>query len=265
MAWQASPMPASLLADYSRQAQTYDRTRAASPSVLAPLRLALSGAPGRRLADVGGGTGNYAAALQREGWETVVIDRSPEMLARAREKGLETICADAQRLPLADASFDAAMLVSMLHHVEDPAAALGEAQRILRPGGRLAVMLFTREDVEDLWLLELFPSSRLWMQATHPPLAQLVELLPGAQRHPLVFEDLDDASVAVLAAHPEKVLDERWRNQTSYFERLGRDHPQELREGLERLREQIAAGRAPTRAGRASVLEWRKDRIVRPA
>jgi demethylmenaquinone methyltransferase/2-methoxy-6-polyprenyl-1,4-benzoquinol methylase len=251
-------VPASLLPDYSQQALTYDRTRAASPSVLVPLRLALAGAPGPRLADIGGGTGNYAMALQREGWDPVVIDRSPEMLARAREKGLTTLAADAQRLPLADASFDAAMLVSMLHHVEDPAAALTEAQRILRPGGRLAVMAFTREDIEDLWFLELFPGTRAWMRATHPPLAQLLGLLGGAQRHELLFGDLEDASLAALAAHAEKVLDERWRRQTSYFERLQRDHPDELREGLERLRRQVAAGCAPTRLARASVLAWRK-------
>jgi demethylmenaquinone methyltransferase/2-methoxy-6-polyprenyl-1,4-benzoquinol methylase len=252
-------MSASLLPDYSNQAQTYDHTRAASQSVLAPLRLALASAPGRRLADIGGGTGNYAAALAQEGWEPVVIDRSHDMLARAREKGLVTISADAQQLPLEDASFDAAMLLSMLHHVEDQAAALAEARRILRPGGRLAVMVFTREDVEDLWFLDLFASTRPWMYATHQPLQRLLTLLPGAERHELVFEDLDDASLAALAAHPEKVLDERWRRQTSYFERLQRDQPDELREGLERLRAQISAGRAPTRAGKASVLAWTKS------
>jgi SAM-dependent methyltransferase len=81
----------SLLPDYSRQADRYDETRGASPSVLRPLREALKGAPGRRLADVGGGTGNYALALSREGWNPVVVDRSPEMLARAAAKGLETV------------------------------------------------------------------------------------------------------------------------------------------------------------------------------
>ncbi len=79
-------MPRGLLPNYSRQAETYDRTRAASPSVLAPLRAALEGAPGPHLADVGEGTGNYALALQQEGWDPVVIDRSTEMLARAAGK-----------------------------------------------------------------------------------------------------------------------------------------------------------------------------------
>jgi hypothetical protein len=40
---------------------------------------------------------------------------------------------------------------------------------------------------------------------------------------------------------------------------MGRDHPQELRAGLDRLREDIAAGRAPARAGTATVLAWTKS------
>ncbi len=248
----------SLLRDYSRQAETYDRTRAASPSVLRPLREALAGAPGRRLADIGGGTGNYAQALAREGWEPVVLDRSAGMLGHAAAKGLQTMEADATSLPLADASFDAAMLVSMLHHVEEPRAALAEAARILRPGGRLAVMAYTCEDIEDLWLSDFFPSTRAWMSASHPAEGDLLALLPGAWRLPVVFEDLVDASLAALAAHPEKLLDENWRRQTSYFERLARDHPRELRDGLSRLARMVARESAPSRPGRGSVLAWRK-------
>lgn len=248
----------SLLPDYSRQAETYDETRAASPSVLAPLREALSGAPGRRLADIGGGTGNYARALATEGWEPVVIDRSAAMLARAGEKGLATVEADAQRLPFAEESFDAAMLVSMLHHVRNAAAALREARRILRPGGRLAVMLFMREDIEALWCLDYFPSTRAWMEESHPCLAELLGHLPGARRLAVGFQDLQDASLAALSARPELILEERWRRQTSYFERLGRDHPDELRAGLERLARELAEGRAPDGHGGATVLAWTK-------
>jgi demethylmenaquinone methyltransferase/2-methoxy-6-polyprenyl-1,4-benzoquinol methylase len=247
-----------VLRDYSRQAETYDTTRSASPSVLAPLREALAGAPGRKLVDVGGGTGNYAAALAREGWDPVVVDRWPAMLARATAKGLATLEGDAQHLPLEDASADAVMLVSMLHHVEDPGRALAEAKRILRPGGRLALMAFTREELEDLWYSDWFPSTRAWMDRSHPGLQELLDHLPGARRLPLEFHDLEDASLAALAAHPEKLLEPRWRRQTSYFERLERDHPDELRAGLERLRAAVDRGEPPRSKGTASVLAWAK-------
>jgi demethylmenaquinone methyltransferase/2-methoxy-6-polyprenyl-1,4-benzoquinol methylase len=248
----------SLLRDYSNQARTYDETRAASPSVLAPLREALEGAPGRRLADVGGGTGNYARALRDEGWDPVVIDREPGMLARAAAKGLETIEADAQNLPLADESVDAVMLVSMLHHVEEPARALAEAQRILRPGGRLALMVFTREDTAESWLNDYFPSTREWMLASHQPLDELLALLPGARRIEVVFRDLEDGSLAALSAYPEKIVEPEWHRQTSYFERLGRDHPDELAAGLARIRAELAEGVAPNEPGLASVIAWVK-------
>jgi demethylmenaquinone methyltransferase/2-methoxy-6-polyprenyl-1,4-benzoquinol methylase len=248
----------SLLRDYTNQARTYDETRAASPSVLGPLREALEGAPGRRLADVGGGTGNYARALREAGWDPVVIDREPAMLARAAAKGLETIEADAQRLPLGDASVDAVMLVSMLHHVEQPAAAIAEAQRILRPGGRLALMVFTREDTAASWLNDYFPSTQEWMLASHSPLDELMALLPGARRIEVRFRDLEDGSLAALSAYPEKIVEPEWHRQTSYFERLARDHPDELAAGLARLRGELAAGTAPREPGLASVLAWSK-------
>lgn len=186
----------SLLPDYSGQAQRYDETRSASPSVLRPLREALKDAPGSRLADLGGGTGNYALALSREGWVPVVVDRSVEMLVQAADKGLETVEADAERLPFENESFDAVTMISMLHHVEDHGAALTEARRILRRGGRLALMGFTDKDAASLWVLDYFPSSRQWMKVTHPPLAEVLEELPGARLLDFEFEDMEDASLA---------------------------------------------------------------------
>jgi ubiquinone/menaquinone biosynthesis C-methylase UbiE len=128
-----------------------------------------------RLAGIGGGTGNYSQALQQEGWAPIVVDRSSAMLARAAAKGLQVIEADAQRLPIVDASFDAVAMVSMLHHVDDRDAALGEARRILRPGGKLVLLVFTAEDAASLWVLDYFPVSRAWMKATHPPRAGLLK------------------------------------------------------------------------------------------
>jgi demethylmenaquinone methyltransferase/2-methoxy-6-polyprenyl-1,4-benzoquinol methylase len=248
----------SLLPDYSRQAERYDETRSASPSVLRRLREALEGARGRRLADIGGGTGNYALALMREGWEPVVVDRSADMLARAVAKGLETVAADAQLLPFDDETFDAVTMISMLHHVEDRSAALAEARRILGVGGRLVLMGFTGEDAATLWVPDYFPSSRRWMEATHPPRAAILEELPGARPVAFEFDDMQDASLAALAADPERVLEAAETGATSYFERMQRDHPDELRAGLARLRHDITAGRAPRHAGTATVLCWTK-------
>jgi SAM-dependent methyltransferase len=248
-----------LLADYRRQAEHYDETRSASPSVLRVLHSALEGAPGLRLADIGGGTGNYALAFKREGWEPVVVDRSPEMLERAAAKGLEVVEADAQRLPFEDESFDAVTMISMLHHVENRDAALVEARRILRPGGRLALKGFTGEDAATLWILNYFPSSRNWMEATHPPQAAILEELPGARLLDFEFEDMQDASLAALSADPERVLEAGESGATSYFERMRRDHPDELRAGLAQLRHDIASGRAPRRPGTATVLSWTKS------
>ena len=182
------------------------------------------------------------------------MDRQPEMLARAAAKGLETLPGDARNLPLPDESADAVMLVSMLHHVEDPAAALAEARRILRPGGRLALMAFTREDVEDLWLSDYWPSTRAWIVASHPSLAELLALLPGARTLEVIYRDLEDGSLAALSAFPELTADPRWHRQTSYFERLQRDHPEELEAGLQRLRDDLENGTAPRTPGTASVL-----------
>jgi SAM-dependent methyltransferase len=248
-----------LLPDYSRQAGHYDETRSASPSVLSPVREALTGAPGRRLADIGGGTGNYALVLAQEGWEPVVADRSPAMLARAAAKGLETVEALAERLPFEDEAFDAAVMISMLHHVEDRHAALAEARRILRPDGRLVLVGFTGEDAASLWILDYFPSSRPWIEATHPPQAAILDELPGARLSSFQIRDMDDESLAALSADPARLVEAAEQGRTSYFERMQRDHVDELRAGLARLREDIAAGRAPRRAGTATVLRWTKS------
>jgi SAM-dependent methyltransferase len=180
------------------------------------------------------------------------------MLAHADAKGLPTTLGDARELPFADASFDAAMLVAMIHHVDSPQRALAEARRVLRPGGRLALMAFTREDVDDSWCIDYFPASRPWMYESHPRVDELLAELPGARRVPVVYDDVRDGSMAALLGRPELLLDPARRAQTSFFERMERDHADELRAGLVRLQRELREGRAPRRAGGASMIAWIK-------
>jgi SAM-dependent methyltransferase len=253
--------------EYSRQAQTYDQTRSASPSVLAPLLEALEGAPGRRLLDVGGGTGNYALALRDHGFEPTVYDLNEAMLAHAAAKGLPTATGDASSLPFADGSWDAVMLVSMLHHVPDWRASVAEAQRVLVGGGRLVLMGWAREHVEHVtWLHDYFPTARAWMSEHHVSFAEILTALPGAHVIQFEFHDVQDASVSALQRVPHMLVDPEIHRQTSYFERLADTAPDELREGLARLEADLAAGIDPdatvadarARLGDACVVAWTK-------
>jgi SAM-dependent methyltransferase len=217
--------------------------------------------------DVGGGTGNYALALREEGWDPLVVDLSASMLARAQAKGLRTLQADATALPLADECMDAAMLVAMLHHVPQWRAAVHEARRVLRRGGRLALMGWTREHMERVtWVRDYFPSMDEWLALDHPTLADLEAELPGARMLRVDFDDVQDASLSALQRRPELLLDAQWRGQTSYFDKLEHRFPAELRAGLVRLRADLDAGENPdarvaaARAefGDAAVLAWIK-------
>ncbi len=96
--------------------------------------------PDGRLLDIGTGTGRVLELLAPRVREALGVDASKAMLAlaRARLSGLDFAhcavrLADMYRLPLADPSFDTVVLQMVLHHAEDPAGAVLEAARVLRP------------------------------------------------------------------------------------------------------------------------------------
>ena len=252
--------------DYVCQAKTYDTTRAASPSVLAPIREAFDGLAAGSVLDVGGGTGNYAQAMATGGWQPVVIDRSPDMLARAAAKGLATCRADAADLPMDDGSVDAVMLVSMLHHVPDWSSALDEARRVVRPGGVVALMAFTREQLAAHGVEAYFPETMAHFADQHQARAELLAALPGAREHLVFYEDVVDGSLAALARRPRLLLDPEVRRQTSFVEWAAQHRPAELSEGTDRLAADLLVDgtlhgdHLTLRAdlGDASVLSWQR-------
>lgn len=94
--------------------------------------------------DLGCGTGQVAAALAPFVTRVIAVDRSGEMLQAARRRvrdagNVEVRRGDLEALPIADGELDAATLLLVLHHIPDPAAALAEAARVLRGGGRLVI------------------------------------------------------------------------------------------------------------------------------
>jgi SAM-dependent methyltransferase len=95
---------------------------------------------GRRLLDLGCGHGMMAVVLARRGAHVTAVDLSGGYLREAQQRAVVNgvnvacVCADGERLPFADASFDGIWGNAILHHL-DPARAAAELRRVLRPGG----------------------------------------------------------------------------------------------------------------------------------
>ena len=110
--------------------------------------------PGSVVGDLGCGTGELSAAIAPFVARVVAVDRSGDML-RAAERRLRGVAnvevrrGTLEALPVQDRELDAATLALVLHHLPDPSAALREAARALRPGGRLMVLDMLPHDHEE--------------------------------------------------------------------------------------------------------------------
>ncbi|HSQ68692.1 MAG TPA: bifunctional demethylmenaquinone methyltransferase/2-methoxy-6-polyprenyl-1,4-benzoquinol methylase UbiE [Steroidobacteraceae bacterium] len=117
--------------------------------------------PGQSALDVAGGTGDLAAGMARQVGGTglvILSDINSAMLAVGRDRLLDQglldnvrcAIADAERLPFADASFDCVTIGFGLRNVTDKAAALASMRRVLKPGGRLLVLEFSKPSIPVL-------------------------------------------------------------------------------------------------------------------
>lgn len=110
--------------------------------------------PGWTVGDLGCGTGQVSASLAPFVRRVVAVDGSAAMLgaARTRLAGIDTVevrAGELEALPVDDGELDAALLFLVLHYAAEPADALAEARRALKPGGVLLVVDMAPHDRED--------------------------------------------------------------------------------------------------------------------
>jgi SAM-dependent methyltransferase len=122
--------------------------------------------PPLTVADLGCGEGYLTIEASRWAKRVIAVDRSEAVLREARalahRRGVTNVTwkrGEIERVPLADASVDVALLSQALHHAQDPRRALAEAVRIVKPGGRVLVLdlrpheeTWVRERLGDRWL-----------------------------------------------------------------------------------------------------------------
>ena len=132
--------------------------------------------PGDRVLDACCGTGDLALAAEREGGIVTGLDFSPGMLQRARRKSdtVTWIEGDLLALPFEDGTFDSATVGFGVRNVDDLEAGLRELRRVLRPGGRLAILEITTPRGA------LRPFFSLWFDRIVPLLGKV---LPGGKAY----------------------------------------------------------------------------------
>lgn len=149
--------------------------------------------PPLRVADLGCGEGYLTIEASRWASQVIAVDRSTAVMKRAQtlasRRGVSNVIwkrGELEHLPIRDASVDVALLSQALHHAEHPASAVGEAVRILVPGGRLLVLdlrehgeAWVRERLGDRWLG--FPDQKLRTLLTDAGLTH-VKVQTGARR-----------------------------------------------------------------------------------
>ncbi len=180
--------------DYDRLACDYARYRQVHPRVLQELigrgRLSRSS----RVLDIGCGTGNYLAALERSvdcaAWG---IEPSAAMLTTAHGRTRYSLQAGyADALPYVDRFFDLAFSVDVIHHVHDRAGFYREAYRVVRPGGRVCTITDSDEIIAQRQPLSTcFPETIPVEMERYPRISDLREMMAQAGFRELMSQTVE--------------------------------------------------------------------------
>jgi SAM-dependent methyltransferase len=234
--------------NYDRIASHYHQRYAVNPlpGVAAALRTLVQPYRAARVLEVGCGSGRWLAELGPLATWVCGLDLSPGMLRQARGHMAwpALACGDAGSLPFADTTFQFVFCVNALHHFAQPRWFIGEARRLLEPGGRLAVVGMDPHTGRDQWYVyEYFAGTREADLARFPPSATLLAWMEEAG-----LADLECRPAEAILHHlvGSEVLEDYFLQQHSTSQ-LTLLTDQAYAAGLERIRAALAKAEAAGR------------------
>lgn len=164
------------------------------------VRRHLRPAPGMTVADIGAGTGAFAAAF-RDWFAVDVAAVEPSAAMREqipRSAAIRVLAGDATALPLPGASADAAWLSLVIHHIPDLGAAAREIRRVLRPGAPVLIRQGFPGRVAGVELVRWFPETARTVE-TYPTLAETCEAFAAAGFRRAALEQVRETYPGSLA------------------------------------------------------------------
>lgn len=216
---------------YDRIGHGYAAGRATDPRIAAQLWAALGDA--RTVLNVGAGTGGYEPPDR----QVTAVEPSAVMRAQRPEGAAPCVAADAEVLPFADGSFDAAMAVLTDHHWADPLAGLRELRRVAR---RVVVLQFDPRLFADFWLVRDYLPEFATAGEGRPTLAERAGALDAVVTPVPIPWDCADGFFHAYWRRPEAYLDPRVRAATSVW---GRYDDAVVARAVHGLRTDLASGR----------------------
>ena len=141
------------------------------------------------IADLGAGEGTFSQLLARRASKVIAVDNAPKMVEVGAKlasvngvANLEYRLGELESLPISDGEADLAFFSQSLHHARHPQRAVAEARRILKPGGRIAILDLLRHQFEEA--RELYAD--VWLGFTESELRNFLSAAGFAQVHTAV-------------------------------------------------------------------------------
>jgi len=242
---------------WQRNASDYDSVDLpATRQAFAPLLDSVGDLRGRHVLEVASGTGHLAANALARGATVVGVDVAPNMVALARQRVPDAIFREgnAEALPFQDEQFDAVLCCFGLLHFAQPAQALREAARVLKPGGTVGFTVWCAPEQggEFLGLILRTYQSHANMDVQLPPAPPMFALADPAVRDPMLteagFREIRARDIAIVwpISGPETPFDFVLRGAV----RTRMVYERQTPEVQQRIRDALAASTAPlVRAG----------------